>query len=115
VEAECARADDRHDLAADLYARAFEAAREQQNPAIEALAGELAGRYQLERGVRSAADSPEYPTRRTGNNSDAARKADTARSTQAFLRHSSPAPRQKARYLSETPWYQAISPTRASA
>jgi predicted ATPase/serine/threonine protein kinase len=55
VEAECARADDRHDLAADLYARAFEAAREQQNPAIEALAGELAGRYQLERGGRSVA------------------------------------------------------------
>jgi hypothetical protein len=49
VEAEAARLHRGDDLAAGYYARALDAAREQQNPKLEALVGELAGRYHLQR------------------------------------------------------------------
>jgi hypothetical protein len=49
VEAEAARQQREEELAAGTYARALDAAREQQNPKLEALVGELAGRYHLER------------------------------------------------------------------
>ena len=55
VEAETARLERRDEHAGELYARALEAAREQQNPRVEALVGELGGRYHLEKEHRPEA------------------------------------------------------------
>jgi predicted ATPase/serine/threonine protein kinase len=57
VEAEAARLDGARsgERATDLYARALEAAREQQNPKLEAMVAELGGRYLLERDRRAEA------------------------------------------------------------
>jgi hypothetical protein len=57
VEAEAARQQRGEDLAAECYARALDAAREQQNPRLEAMVGELAGRYHLQRDRRAKAAS----------------------------------------------------------
>jgi hypothetical protein len=57
VEAEAARLERRDERAGELYARALEAAREQQNPKVEALVAELGGRYHLEKDRRAEAAS----------------------------------------------------------